>query len=383
MYGTETDAVVEPGTGVRRWAAPVAGIAVVGLLFAYVLTHRIDPAPAAPRDEGPPRITAALDGPRGTVPEDLRVLVGGSEPAAIDARTGTLSPLAGLPAAAGQRVGLAPVPDGGVLATVTDDRSSRALLLRGGAATELGDALQALPLRSGGAALLTQGNGRTQVRLLGADGKAAGAWSVRGFATALRDTAGGLLLSQVLSVRSPGGDLVLVDPRTGADRRRLGSGRKVLATTDRLIASVPGDCLLDCPVTVADLVTGRERKLPKVTGAAPGAGALTADGELLALSVPSDSVSDGGGTRAPRAGFVTVLDLVDGGRTVVPGVRPATGEYAGVAWSPDGALLAVAVWLGRKAAIGLWSPARPREAPVVLPAEPTASAGSVLATAAA
>ena len=372
-YGSPPDAEVRRGGDPRRWVRPAAGLAVVGALFAYVLTHRIDPSVEI---QEVPRTTAALDGPRGTVPESVRVLVGGAAPASIDARTGTLSPLAGLSIQPDQEARLTPVPGGGVLALVVDDRSSKAVLLKGGAAQDLGAALQAVPLRDGGVMLLRQGNGRTTVELRGADGKAGGTWSVRGLVTALRDTAGGLLVSRVLSTGTAGGELALVDPRTGKDRRKVADGRDVLTVTDAAVVSVPGDCRENCAVSVTPLTTGKERKLPVVRGAAPQAAALTTDGELLAVSVPSDYVNGG----VPRAGFVTVFDLVDGTSRALPGVRPATGQHAGVSWAPGGDLLTVAVWRGNRAWIGFWSPARPAEPPTVLPAEPPSSPGSALAT---
>lgn len=353
----------------------MAMVVGVALLFVYVFTHRVSTGTDTVTTR-PPDIVAELDGPSGNGPEGLLVLVGGGSPAVLDTHTGDLTPLPGLPTAPGDRAVLQPVGDG-VLATVSSDRASRALLVRRGTAVPLGDVVAAVPTRSGDIALVTQGNGSTTVRLRAPDGALRPPWSVRGLGVPVRDTVGGFLLSRVLTTGSSGGELLLVDARTGAARRTLGTGRVVLAATDRLVAHLPGSCRADCRVTVSDLATGKDRQLPAVSGAPAAGGAFSPDGEMLALSVPGSF--DGG--ESPRGGFVTVLDLVDAQWSVVPGVLTPAAQQAGVDWSPDGRLLVVAVWRSDRGLIGLWSPDRPGDPPVVLRTQPPGDRTSRIATA--
>lgn len=360
----DLDTGTRAGSTPRRWRIALLVAAVV-LLFAYVLTHRVTDlgtdAGAAP----PPEDRAELAGRPGDGPRGLLVLIGGPAARVLDTHTGELTAVPGLNPGQDERSRLRPVP-GGVLATLTNDRGSRVLLLRDGTATLLGTAVQVVPTRAGDLAVAAQGNGRTTVRLRAPDGTVRATWGVRGLADPVRDTAGGLLLSRVLRTGSAGVELQLVDPRTGAARRTLGTDRVLLAAGDGLVAHRAADCRLDCPVTVSDAATGKDRVLPAVPGPPAATGAIGPDGDRLALSFPGDPLATG----RSRPGFVAVQDLADGRVVTVPGVRTPPAQRADVDWSPEGGVLVIAVWWSDRAAIGLWSPADPGDPPVVLRTRP-------------
>lgn len=365
----QTGRVVDPGSGAAasppRWRLLVLIVAVV-LLFAYVLTHRLTDTGVGTAAERPPENLPELTGPRGTGPEGLLVLVGGQSAGVLDTHTGALTPVPGLQTERGDRAQLRPVPSG-VLAVLTNDRGSRAVLLRKGAAVPLGTDVRVVPTRRGDLALASQRNGQTTVQLRASDGTPRERWTVRGLAAPVRDTVGGLLLTRLLSTGSSGAELLLVDPRTGAERRKLGADRVLLGATDTLVAHRAGSCTVNCDVTVSDLATGKDRQLSVVLGAPAATGAFSPDGDRLALSVPGLRL-DGGWVSEP--GFVAVQDVADGRTTVVPGVKTPPGQQADVDWSPEGDVLVVAVWWPDRALIGLWSPAEPGEPPVVLAARP-------------
>jgi hypothetical protein len=342
------------------------------LLFGYVLTHRY-PAPAVPDGPAPtvpevlrppfgnelPRMTGGL----GAGPAGLRALVGGTSPAVLDLHTGELDRLRNLPLAAGEQAALRPVR-GGMVADLTafNGVSSRTVLLRPGQRpVPLGVDVRVTPLRTGGLLVTSYAPGRTVATVRDAAGVRQAGWSLPGLVVTAKDTEAGLLAGQFATPGSSGADMVLLDPRSGAVRRRIAPERTAVAVGDTAVAHLPAGCGLDCPLTVTDVASGRSRDYPTPDQGPPAAGRFSPDGRRLALAVPGQYFS---GRRLVRPGFVAVLDLATGAVVRTPGVETQAGRTADVDWSPDGRLLLLAVWSADRAEVGLWSPDRPA-APVV------------------
>jgi len=352
----------------RRWSVPALGLAAA-VLFGYVVTHRYhvdEPAPppsAAPAPAGLPRVT----GDRAAGPDGLRVLVSGGHPQVLDTATGRATAVAGLRLAAGERVRLRPVP-AGTVATVTAPATSRTrtvLLPRGGGRPVLlGEDVDVVPaLRGTDLYVSSQGPGGTSVLVTERTGAVRAYWAQPGKLTLLRDTAAGLVASQRGAVQ--GTELRLLDPRTGAERRRLATGRIVLAAGPISVAHVSGSCSRDCPVTVTPLAGGRPRDYSLPAGAGiPAAGEFSPDQRWLALAVPGQ-YRNGRLTVVP--GFAQVLDLRTGAVTRVPGVQTAAERRPDVGWYGD--VLVLGVWSARRGQLAVWSPHRPASLQV-LPAEP-------------
>ena len=152
-----------------------------------------------------------------------------------------------------------------------------------------------------------------------------------GLLVAARDTSAGLLVGRLASPGSTGADLLLLDPRTGQPRRRIATGRIVVATGDTVVAHLPAGCGLDCPLTVTDLTGGRSRDYPTPDPGPPATGRFSPDGRRLALAVPGHYFS---AQRSVRPGFVAVLDLATGAVVRVPGVETPAARTADVDWAP-------------------------------------------------
>jgi hypothetical protein len=214
----------------------------------------------------------------------------------------------------------------------------------------LGDDVAVVPARRGtDLYVAARGPGSTKVTVTTATGKARGSWTAGGTLTPLRDTAAGLVVRQ-LGDRGVA-ELRVLDPRTGATRRRIAVGGIVVAVGPTSVAYVPADCRGDCPISVATLADGRTRRypLPPDTGN-PGVGSFAPDGRRLALGVPGQ-YRDGRLIVVP--GFAEVLDLTTGAFTRIPGLDTAAERAPDLSWSGD--TLVVAAWSGSGGQVGIWS----------------------------
>jgi hypothetical protein len=185
----------------------------------------------------------------------------------------------------------------------------------------------------------------------------------------------GLLVQVLPDVRGHAeGELLLVDARTGAVRRRLGPLLRVLAVSDGTVAATRVGCAPECPLLLVDLATGRQRVLALPSDPVPAVAAFTPDGARLAVSTfglaqdetQADTAAAGSD---PHTGRVYVLDLSSGRAQQVPGLLTGREQAADVAWAPDGAVLLLGVrWPGYER-IARWHPAsnRLRVLPVRLP----------------
>jgi hypothetical protein len=325
------------------------------LLFGYVVTHRVHvappvPAPAPlPTPTGLPQLTGTpADGPAG-----LRVLVSGRYPQVVEMSSGHATAIRDLDLTPGDRVRLHAVP-AGTVATVTGPGRSRAtsLLLGATGPVPLGDDVDVVPAVPGRDLYVAgYGSPGTTVRILDPTGAVRGTWSRPGRLTPLRDTAAGLVAT--LTGALPGTELRLLDPRTGAERRRLATGRIVVAVGPTTVAHVAGSCAAACPVAVTTLATGATREYAVPAGT-PGGGAFSPDGRWLALAVPGQ-YRNGRLTVVP--GFAEVADLRTGAVTAVPGVRTAADHEPDVSWFGD--TLVLAVWTPQRGRLALWTPTRP------------------------
>jgi hypothetical protein len=358
----------------RRWGLPVLGVVVL-LLFGYVGTHRqpvevppraVAPAPEEePLTDGLPRVT----GPRGPAPAGLRLLVSGPDPQVLDAHTGRSGPVPGLELGRyeGARVQVVP---GGLVASIGSASTvrPRSVLLRpGGRPVELGDDVRVVPTYRGGDLVVSSyGPGGTSVVVTRRTGRVRAYWAQPGLVSPLVDTAAGLLLARSPMAGSAAVELVVVDPVTGALRRKLASGRTVVAVGPAAVAHVSTSCPRSCRLTVTRLADGRSRDYPSPDAGVPSRGAFSPDGRWLALGVPGQYLN---GRLAIRPGFVAVLDLAGGGTRRVAGVETPAERTADLGWWREDQLV-LAVWGDDRASVVLWSARRPAEPARVLDVEP-------------
>ncbi|HEV7657392.1 MAG TPA: hypothetical protein VGP36_22055 [Mycobacteriales bacterium] len=352
----------------QRWSVLALGVAAV-VLFGYVVTHRDPvqrPTPPAAAPSTPPGLPR-LDGEQARGPDGLRVLVSGRFPQIIDTSIGHSAPVPGLRLDAGERAALQAVP-AGTVATVTTPRTSRErtmLLTPTGGAVPLGSEVEVVPVvRGTDLYVAARGPGSTKVTLRSAAGAARLSWTAGGTLTPLRDTTAGLVVSQVGDRQVA--ELRVLDPRTGASRRRLAVGAIVVASGPDSIATVSVSCVRECPVTVTRYVDGRsvDYATPKDSGN-PLTGAFSPDGHWLALGVPGQ-YRDGRLRVVP--GFAEVLDLRSRAVTPVPGVASVAERSADVSWF--GPTLVLGVWSNDRGLVGTWSPDDPGQVVRVLPADP-------------
>jgi hypothetical protein len=206
-------------------------------------------------------------------------------------------------------------------------------------------------------------------------GKVRRRWTAGGTLTPLRDTAAGLVAGQVGDLQ--GAQLRLLDPATGAERRRLGTGRIPVAVGPAEIAHVSATCVRDCPVTVTRLANGssRDYRMPAGTGN-PARGAFSPDGRWLALGVPGQYRN---GRLVVVPGFAEVVDVAAGAVTRVPGVETEAERSADLSWF--GPVLVLGVWSDSHGEVGAWTPDRPgnlRILPVHPPGDAALSTVTVL-----
>jgi hypothetical protein len=357
----------------RRWSVVALAAAAV-LLFGYVATHRDpvrrpDPPRAAePTPSGLPRVT----GERVRGPEGLKLLVSGQYPQIIDTFTGHSGPVPGVQLSAGERAAVQVVPAGTVYTEIAPSttRSHTTLVPLTGARHPivLGYDVAVVPaLRGSDLYVAARGPGSTKVTVTAASGRPRTSWTAGGALTPLRDTAAGLVVRQ-LGDRGVA-ELRVLDPRTGAVRRRIAVGGIVVAVGPVSVAYVPADCRGDCPLSVATLADGRTRRypLPPDTGN-PAVGSFAPDGRRLALGVPGQYR---GGRLIVVPGFAEVLDLTTGEFTRIPGLDTAAERAPDLSWSGD--TLVLAAWSGSGGQVGIWSADR-RDQLRVLRTEPPGDA---------
>jgi hypothetical protein len=357
----------------QRWSVAVLGLAVV-VLFGYVATHRDpvrrpEPPAAVPTTpSGLPRVV----GTRAPGPEGLRVLVSGQYPRIIDTSTGHAAPVPGVQLSAGERAAVQIVPAGTVLAETAPgtSRVHTTLVPTAGARRPfvLGDDVVVVPAARGtDLYVAARGPASTKVSVTGATGKVRAAWTAGGRLTPLRDTAAGLVAVGVDDREVT--DVRVVDPRTGALRRRLAVGAIVVTVGPSSLAYVQASCPRDCPVTVTRLADGRTRdyRMPAGTGN-PGTGAFAPGGRWLALGVPGQYRN---GRLVVVPGFAEVLDLATGTVVRVPGLETAAERAPDLSWS--GGTLVLGVWSGDGGQVASWSTDRQEELRV-LPADPPGDA---------
>jgi hypothetical protein len=308
---------------------------------------------AGTTDTGTPNPGAQprLDGVPGDLPAGVLLAFGGSAPTVLGDGSGPVTRLDRLPLADGELVTeVLPTPSGLVAlvqrATWADGTPSSRIYALG---------------RTGGWRLLAE-----------ADGVVLGHRGDRVFASSyswVEGTKGSLLevslTGKVLarhatpfdfgvSADTPDGLLVwvgtgaadaprlleVVDARTLAIRTRVAQVGDLLgATAERAVWTTNG-CTEHCRLTVANLTTGARTTIPVEPGFDPGQAAVSPDGRHLAVGYWGRHPEQSGGA---AAGFVDVVDLTSGRTTRVPGVATATKHTPDLAWTPDGAALALAV----------------------------------------
>jgi hypothetical protein len=357
----------------QRWSVAVLGIATA-VLFGYVATHRDpvqrpDPPAAAPTTQpGLPRVV----GTRVRGPDGLKVLVSGQYPEIIDTSTGHAAPVPGVQLSAGERAAVQLVPAGTVVAETAPGtsrvRTTLTPILGPRRPILLGDDVVVVPAARGSDLYVAdRGPASTKVSVTAGTGKVRTAWTAGGRLSPLRDTAAGLVAVGVDDREVT--DVRLLDPRTGALRRRLAVGAIVVTVGPSSLAYVQASCPRDCPVTVVRLVDGRSRdyRMPAGSGN-PGTGAFAADGRWLALGVPGQ-YRDGRLVVVP--GFAEVLDLGTGVVVRVPGLETAAERAPDLSWS--GGTLVLGVWSADGGQVASWSTDRQEELRV-LPADPPGDA---------
>jgi len=359
----------------RRWVLPALA-AAAALLFGYVGTHRYPveaprraaPTPVETFGDGLPRVT----GPRGAGPAGLRLLVSGAYPQVLDAHTGRSRPVPGLQLRPDEGARLQIVP-GGLVATIGSASTVRprsVLLPAGGRPVPLGEDVRVVPAWRGRNLLVfSYGPGGSAVSTIDRTGRVRASWAGRGLVTPLRDTAAGLLVARSATAGSSGADLAMVDPATGAVRRKLATDRFAVAVGPVAVAHVPASCSRSCRLTVTRLADGRSRDYPTPDAGIPSRGEFSPDGRWLALGVPGQYVN---GRLTIRPGFAAVLELADGELLRVGGVETPAERSADLSWwGPD--QLVLGVWWDDGARVALWSARRPAEPARILEAEPPGS----------
>jgi hypothetical protein len=371
----------------RRWTTPLAG-ALVAAAAAYLAVHggggvgtdrpsaadrspgvRVRPAPAR---TGPPPPVARyqLDGVPGVGPAGVRMLVGGRDPAVLDAGTGRL---AALPISKG-RGDVAELDSAGGTTTVLLRNANRLRVRavavdRTGRAVRLGQVLDVVPMRDGTvlAEDCTGPGGTGPCTLTGYAATGVVRWkrSVPRQLDLVRDTPYGLLVRSYQGDR--GGVVRLEEPRSGAVYRVIGRTYAVIGADDRQVVFVPAACGSDCGLTLGDLATGASRFLPEIPGN-PSVAAFSRDGRRLAIGY-AGMLPDDPNTSPRRDGYVAVLDLdpsVDHVQ-LVPEVTTGPASAALPVWSPDGRLLlAVPTDGAGSGRVVSWRPGTPRV--TILPA---------------
>lgn len=361
----------QPAAAPRWRSSRLALLVLVGMLFGYVGTHRY-PAPDSGAElllgtSTPVRLLPWLGGHPGLGPAGLRLLVDAPTPHLVDTGSGRVLPLPGIrlePDSVITAFVLGPVGPVAVAEPYGSD-GGRYLFRAGAGPVLLGADPIVGPGRDGQLILTVARSGDTTVTGLSVDRVVGWQWKLPGVVFVLRDTAAGVLVAQYAGPDSAAGTLLLVDRGSGRTLRRLGFGSPV-ASTDRQLAWLPGDCADRCSVVVDDLAAApaREARFALPDGWTPTRGAFSPDGRALAMTFPT---LVGG---SPRPGFIATLDLRLGALTRVPDVRTGSGLDADVGWSPDGRWLVLVVDWPDLQRIALWRPGDLRVLPVTLTGRP-------------
>ncbi len=285
-----------------------------------------------------------LDGRPGVGPAGVRLLVGGASPVVVDAPTGRVAPLPGVPRlTAGQTAQLGRLA-GATVALVRDSnyRPVEAFVLPDGGGTfSVGPAEGVVQAADGGLLAYDSGaNGRPGwLANLTAHGALRWRRPLSLLTLVLADTPHGLLVESAPDPEQ-GGALQLINLRTGRLQRALGRTQYVLASTPDAVAWVPAGCAERCQLTVTGLATGRGMPYRTPDNRLPAYAAFSPDQRWLALSFYGlhDFVPG-----LNRDGFVVLLDLHSGRVQTVPGLTTEAKSAATLAWSPTGGWLAMGV----------------------------------------
>ncbi|HKG51412.1 MAG TPA: hypothetical protein VKB14_13310 [Actinomycetales bacterium] len=358
-------AVGNPWTGRLLLAAALA--ALLGLA-AWRQQSGPEPSPPVPprpaQVDGAPLLTADT----GTVGSGFVILTGGDRPVLVDPSDGSASPVRGLPSG-GEIRSVARTAVGLVAVVVERDGSVGAGRLfrldRAGRATSWGRGDVVQPAQDGDVLVLRRDSaGLETLASVTSGGTVRWQRQLPRLTQLIRSTPLGLVVQVVPDVRSHSdGDLLLIDPRGGAVRRRLGPVLRVLAVSDSTVAATRVGCAPDCPLLLIDLATGRQRALALPSDPVPATAAFSPDGSRLAVSTfglaGEDAAAPGTGPD-PHTGRVFVLDLSSGRSRQVPGLLTGRNQAADVAWAPGGAVLLLGVKWPTYERIARWHPASNR-----------------------
>lgn len=309
---------------------------------AYTIPLSVEPEPEP-----------SLEGTPGPAPSGLRVVVDGARVVLVSGTSAEVTVLPGIRLSAGQTAQVQRVP-GGLLAVVGNSESALRdvwLLPAGGVARRLGRSGEVLPAVGGGYLAVTYDSPGSSLSGWAPDGTVR--WQrrhPRGATWVVRDTPYGML--QLYDPRpDTGGDgaLSLVDPRTGAVRRVLGTASTLVASDDRAVAWTAGGCLESCPLLVTDLRTGSTRQYPAPRTTPWAYGSFSPDRRSLLLGVLGEHAPDGPGD----PGFAAVLDLASGRVLRVPGVATPAKRGPDAAWVDD-ATVVVGVDFSDHERFALW-----------------------------
>ncbi|HEY1641376.1 MAG TPA: hypothetical protein VGG35_11860 [Streptosporangiaceae bacterium] len=371
----------------RRWMAVLAALAVVVVVVVEQHPgHR--PAPRRPGVPGslpavggivgdPAAAPAGPDGITGpTRPwsAQLRLPVGGAQPAWLWPATGRTQLIGGLPpdpagyqfARAGGGWVITPGPAAGQCGSCAGLPGPVYFLGdQAGAATRIGQASTAAPAAAPRAVWLIS-------YLPGADPGASSATAQQVSSTGAAIGPRLRLPAGYLIVRGTAGGLLLAPlrPRANLTADRLWNpaaprgGREFPG----VVAAGPGQvawgqqCTPRCRLQVLNLATGRTTRVVLPAGSSAAGGTFSPDGQLLALQVSSGPGGDGGG-QAIRLG---VAAAASGRLTLVPGTFVSSDALAGFGWPGAGHSLVAELSFTTKVQLAAWQPGAARLAVVAV-----------------
>jgi hypothetical protein len=193
--------------------------------------------------------------------------------------------------------------------------------------------------------------------------------------TPVADTAAGLVVAAYHASARRRDTLELVDPDTGAVRRRLGGGSPMGAAGHLLLVSLHG-CDLPpaggaCTLESIDLTTGRPMATAELPagrvptwGDAPGP-VFSPGGTLAAFQLTRARPDPRFATAVPGPpSDVAVLDLRTGRLDIVPGLELPPETWAGLAFDATGSWLLATVSQGNRGELLAWRPGMPGPAQV-------------------
>jgi hypothetical protein len=375
QFGEPRSDVITGGPPGSRPRTVLAVAAVAALLVGYLVTHH-GGSPARPQAAATPTAGAGPNGVAalpasasvtdvGPGPRGLRLLVGGASPRLVDASTGDATrfdlpdvgpraPAWLVPVGDAVLAFVIPLPPGpiGAPGDPAPELPSLAVLPReayllrtGQPAVRLGRADSGLPARDGGLLLTRHTSAGVELSEFSANGTRRWQRRVPAGVDVLADTRAGLLVRSTTAARDSEqlGPLELVDPATGALRRRLtGNAVTVLSTRgDRVAWLSDAPCPPDCRVRVTDVTTGATRVIADRPSSGPITGAFSPDGRMLALIF--GPLGAGVGVNAYPEGLVDLLDVEAGRATPVRGYSSGLYPPGWVEWTPDGRLVVMAL----------------------------------------